>query len=470
VTSRDRLDRLETPNRLPVGALSEDDAVAMLCGLGGRGEGDAKLAEIAAVCGRWPLALNAVGTLLRDLSPADLLAAMGDLRRPLDLVPEGERSIRTAFDLSYRALDAEPRTVLHACAWHPGLDYDRASIAAMLDRQKALTPVHLAALVRRNMLVAVDGRYRLHDVFRHVARETAEREAPGGAVTARRRLQEHLLEKLNAALALLQGVEPLHEPDADMGLFPDPLSARDWLTAASPELEAAALAWDEPRPSESDAELRAALAQRTARWFRLDNRTEQALRLTEALERRASMEEDFILMADVHCDLAAAFELRGDYEEAEEHYRYSRSVYLDNGDQRGAAVALAGIATANRLRREHVMAQRFYREAFNRFSEIGDRRGSAYALSGLGHVAVGRGLASAARERYERALELCEQIGDRLGAAEALSGLGRAAVLRDAPEEAAASFREAADRYDAIGVSDAAVYCREQLRRLGRRS
>nr|BFE30773.1 hypothetical protein GCM10010200_030240 [Actinomadura rugatobispora] len=467
VTSRDRLDGLETPHRLPVGALSEDDAVAMLCGLGGRGGGDGKLAEIAAVCGRWPLALNAVGTLLRDLSPADLLAAMGDLRRPLELVPEGERSVRTAFDLSYRALDVELRTVLHACAWHPGLDYDRDSVAAMLDRPKALTPVHLAALVRRNMLLAVDGRYRLHDVFRHVARETAEREAPGGAVTARRRLQEHLLERLNAALAWLQGVEPAHEPEADMGLFPDPLSARDWLTAASPELEAAALAWDEPHPSGPDAELGAALARRTARWFRLDNRTEQALRLSEALERRASREEDFILMADAHCDLAAVFELRGDYEEAEEHYRRARHVYRENGDQRGVAVAHGGIATAKRLRRDHTRVQSRYEAALATFTGLRDRRGCASVLSGLGHVAVGRGEAAEARERYESALELCERIGDRLGAAEALSGLGRAAVLRDALQEAAALFRDAADRYDAIGVTDAAAYCREQLKRLG---
>ena len=91
-----------------------DEAVALLCRVGGdriAGEPDAAR-ELAAGCARLPLALRIAAAHLADrphLGVADYLGRLraGDRLAALEIDGDRQASVRAAFELSCRLLDAD---------------------------------------------------------------------------------------------------------------------------------------------------------------------------------------------------------------------------------------------------------------------------------------------------------------------------------------------------------------------------
>lgn len=97
VTSRNRLNGLDTTLDVPVELLEPEAAVELLVRVAGRGSDDASsgaLAELARLCGYLPLALRPVGALLADLDAGTLVRVMRSANRPLEQLAEADQRPR----------------------------------------------------------------------------------------------------------------------------------------------------------------------------------------------------------------------------------------------------------------------------------------------------------------------------------------------------------------------------------------
>ncbi|MER5354832.1 BTAD domain-containing putative transcriptional regulator [Kitasatospora sp. NPDC002551] len=178
VTSRRRLAGLDGANALPLDPLSPPEAVALLAATAGpdRIAAAPEAAErIAGLCGRLPLALALAASRLRA-RPA---WGLSDLAEHLEhggirAIVAGDRSLRTAFDLSYQGLPEAARRFFRLLAVHPGRDYTARSAADLAALDPASAREALEALVDENLLTQDrPEHYRLHDLLHAFAVETA---------------------------------------------------------------------------------------------------------------------------------------------------------------------------------------------------------------------------------------------------------------------------------------------------------
>ncbi|MEU3574123.1 BTAD domain-containing putative transcriptional regulator [Kitasatospora sp. NPDC036755] len=184
VTSRTRLDGLTVRNGarpLVLDVLPADRALDLLARIVGEHRTRAEpraAAELADACGRLPLALAVTASRLAaspDRSLADHAAELRDAENRLSALQidgDDTSAVRAAFDLSYRSLPGEARSLLRLLALLPavGIGPDEAAALAgapvtavrpVLDR---LATAHLLTVEERD-------RYRLNDLLRLYADE-----------------------------------------------------------------------------------------------------------------------------------------------------------------------------------------------------------------------------------------------------------------------------------------------------------
>lgn len=210
ITSRDRLTGLSVrhgAHRLALDVLPKQDAQALL----GRDLGDERfrdrpeVAELAALCGHLPLALRIATARLGDTPHGDLGALLAELRssRLAALEVEGDEHsvVRTAFDLSYQALDAPVRRCFRLLGLFPGPDFPPEAAAALADvpvtrAQRMLERLAAAHLVRQ----PAPGRYTFHDLTRLYAVERATgEESEEARQAAKERLWHWYLRRVHDA-------------------------------------------------------------------------------------------------------------------------------------------------------------------------------------------------------------------------------------------------------------------------------
>lgn len=154
VTSRHRLVGLDDAHHLELGLLAPDEATALA--------GDAELAEL---CGRLPLALRIMAALRRTDPGHDWVAELREVQ--LDLLDDGdERSVRAAFELSYRALTEEQRRVFRLSALHPSHEVTVEGAAQLAECSEAKARKALRELRTAHLIEPGD---RFHDLVRQFA-------------------------------------------------------------------------------------------------------------------------------------------------------------------------------------------------------------------------------------------------------------------------------------------------------------
>lgn len=260
VTSRHPLPSLDADHRVRVGELPEPAGLALL---GTMIEGPVveptAARRIVALCGGLPLAIRiAAGRLATrpGLSAAEYAARLADDSRRLDELRLDDLAVRVSLRASYDALvaDGDPagelaaRTfrmlgVLHVPDVAPGV------VAAMLDEPEAETV--RAALDRLADAQLIEplphGRYRLHDLVRLLAAETAaDHHDESGRHQAIHRALVYYGNVLQRVAALIrpgavwtpQSPPP---PPAAVGMpeLEDSQAARAWIDAELPSLVAA---------------------------------------------------------------------------------------------------------------------------------------------------------------------------------------------------------------------------------------
>ncbi|WP_345701114.1 AfsR/SARP family transcriptional regulator [Kitasatospora terrestris] len=192
VTSRSRLHRLlvhEGGVPVPVGALTHEDAVALLTRAWGpdRAEDDpGAVAELVDRCERLPLALRLAAARLAarpDWSASALAQELADPEAGLTALtgsgtgPSGAPAgLAAALDRTHRTLAPPAARLFALLGLHPGAVIDTAAAAALAGAPRTATRTLLAELDAVHLLdEAAPGRYtRRESVRRHAARYAAE--------------------------------------------------------------------------------------------------------------------------------------------------------------------------------------------------------------------------------------------------------------------------------------------------------
>jgi DNA-binding SARP family transcriptional activator/tetratricopeptide (TPR) repeat protein len=236
VTSRSTLGPLDGARQMSLDLLEPDAAVGLLrYAVADRVDADPKAAaEVAALCGRLPLALRLAAHRLHD-RPMWSMAALADRLRaadppPVDVAVEG-RSAATAFSMSYRLLTEPLQRLFRLLGIHPSGAFQAHAAAALADLPVATTRAMLDELVDVHLVRAdTPGRYRLHDLLRDFAGSLVGEQEYEDALT---RMLDYYLHTTAAATAFTE--QTLLRRSFDFGSskhlqqFGGPAEALNWL-------------------------------------------------------------------------------------------------------------------------------------------------------------------------------------------------------------------------------------------------
>ncbi|MGW5718770.1 ATP-binding protein [Amycolatopsis sp. NPDC003865] len=377
VTSRNRLGGLVARDGavpLTVDVLDPGEADALLTALLGRervaAEPDA-VAELVLLCGCLPLALRVAAACVL-LSPgrriADLVAelAAGDRLAALELDDDPSCAPRSAFALSYRALDDGARQLFRRLSLIPGPDFTSPAAAALLGVAPPRARLLLETLATAHLVENhLPGRYRFHDLLHEYARERARHEeTPAERAEAFHRLAAWYLRTARAA--------------AGPWLFPD----------LPPELGDPAEASSEP-----------ATDGRTADAAAVDDPTPH--------DREATGPHGLERLEGERANLLAAIEY------AARHDCRAFSWHLTDAMYRYFWFCLP-----------RSVWQAAARTALDAAAAEGDRRGQAAMHTALGMASWDMARYQDARDHYARSLELSREAGWPIGEGWAHGGLG----------------------------------------------
>jgi DNA-binding SARP family transcriptional activator/tetratricopeptide (TPR) repeat protein len=472
VTSRRRLKGLDDARVVSLDVLPAEDAVELLRVMVGdrrMAPDDPAVQELAALCGRLPLALRIAAALLRH-RPAwtvdHLVRLLRDQSHRVTALTDGEHELATVFDLSYQGLTEPQQRLFRLLGLVPGPDIDAYAAAALIDSDLRSAERLLEDLVDHNLLIDDEpGRYRPHDLVRLYARAMTEKESADERDAAIDRLLDYYSDTARAADRFLARRTPgsavvVRYPPRDR---PDPATLEEasaWMRAELPNLIAAV----DLSAGRADALHAVALPVTMHGYLRSHGPWPQALRLHTSAAEVARRQSDPLGEATALTDLATvrwlgddydgAIEAAGraldlarasgnelceanaltelgtvrwlldDYKQAVDALGQAIDLYERIGDQRGNARALAEVGTVRRLTGDYAGSIQALERSLQLTTEVGDRQGQAIALFGLGSVRHITGDYAGVVEAQERALELFRELGSLLGQRGALSGLG----------------------------------------------
>ncbi|MEU3828153.1 tetratricopeptide repeat protein [Streptomyces sp. NPDC029080] len=445
VTSRDRLVQLGA-RLVPVDQLTAEAACALLdralriadpddTRVAAAADAAARLAEL---CGHLPLALQiAVALLAEDPGKtveelADELATSYDRLTALD---DGNRSVRAAFDLSYRRLPAGQARLLCLLALAPGPEVSE-EVAAVLVGDGGPPSAGLKALARAHLVErgSGPGRWRMHDLVRVFGAgvPACDEEMLRAGDAARERLLVYYYRRADAADDRLQWRPGKPEP-RDFATRADALA---WLDRERAGLVAAAQ-WKTARYSGAAVRLALCLGN-YLEWRRhLDDLIAVSTAAQEAAHDAG--ERDMEAMAWIN--LGNALVIVGRSEESMEASLRGRDMCRSLGDREGEAAAWnnLGLALRDLGRLDDAVAA--HTRSCDLCRRLGDREGEAMAWNNLGLALEHADRVADAISAYTHALGLSRAISDRQLEASVWNNFGNAL-------EAVGRVDEALQAYD----------------------
>jgi DNA-binding SARP family transcriptional activator len=503
VTSRDRLAGLIAVNGaqgIDLDLLPPADCIALLRALiGARVDADPEAARVlTALCSRLPLALRITAEIAASrptFALADLVNELADEQRAGVLLDGGgdpRANLTAVFSWSVVHLRRDVARTFRLLSVHVGVDWDAASVAALIGRDTNEASHDLDALARANLIHRLStNRFGMHDLLRAYAASLIAEDAADDPRAALGRLIDYYVQTVEALSNRLYPTGQNHGRDGPAGVPSTGQasldSARSWLDTERPSLVAAVrCAATQGWPTEA-VRLSTALfrylagghqadalsihrdACRAARQVgdqRGEARTLHSLGATHALVGRFDsaveyLEQAILLFQQVgeRAGEAAALrslgivhERQGRHEAAIESLERALILFQLCEDRAGEAAALINLAELEgRLGRPGAAVDHLER-ALTLAQLAGVREHQARALGNLGFVEEGLGEYGAAAEHYQQALILYQELGHRIGEAWARTGLGSTHVHMAAPEigvdyleHAIALFREADD-------------------------
>ncbi|MEU0982471.1 AAA family ATPase [Streptomyces griseus] len=191
--------------------------------------------RLCRLCGHLPLALHIATALLArdpDLTPSDLADELARARHRLDVLDDGERAVRAAFELSYRRLTPKQARMFRLLPVNPGPHIATDAVARLVDLADDQAVGLIRELARAHVVERVgNGVWRQHDLMRAYAIELLGHHGDDqGAASSR--LIEHYIALAADALSALHG-------EGSATSFPTVEAALAWCDREHPNLQAA---------------------------------------------------------------------------------------------------------------------------------------------------------------------------------------------------------------------------------------
>lgn len=456
ITSRNTLGDLPGARGTDLEVLRPEDAVALLdASVRSRDPADRRIVDdptgatrLAALCGHLPLAVRITASLLGDepgLTVAEMVAELGDAGTRLAALSHADRSVRAAFDLSWRHLDADVARLFRLLPVNPGPELSTGAAAALTTEPEPRVRQRLRALRQAHLVEpgTAAGRWRLHDLVRLFAADLAEAE-PAERQASQRRLLRYYRDGANAADDHLRALPGDAVPDQ----FSGRAAALAWLDTERPNLVAAVDRAVETGEYELASLLGATLGRYLSQRSHAKDHLTTATVAVEAA-RRCADPHGLGVAAD---NLGLALREARRFDEAIAAHTEGLRASRQAGDRGGEAIGLSNLGLALREVRRFDEAIAVHRRAVRICRDIGDQVTEGMALNGLGLVLQELHRVEEAIEPHRRAVDILTRIGDRHGLAMALNNLGtalrRTGRSGDAVEiqrRAVAAFRELAD-------------------------
>jgi tetratricopeptide (TPR) repeat protein len=490
VTSRDRLPQLNA-RLLALDELTQEEAYDLLDrALRIADPADSRVVDdseaagkIAALCGYLPLALQIAAALLvldSDKPAAELASELSEFRERLVHLDDGERSVRAAFDLSYRRLPPEQARLLRLLTLAPGPDVSTEVVTVLAGTDTA--PIRaLEALSRTHLVERVSGRgrWRSHDLVRAfgmglVAARTAWAQE---GMAARERLLDHYASWADEADVRLRWRAGEQEPNR----FATLAEALAWLDAERAGLVAAVQWAGEDRLTQSAVRLAQSLADyldwrgfhddlitvarhaldaarrlrepgtEARAWNDLGNALRVVGRFDEAIEAhvRALYQAagDRMHEPAVWNDLGIALLDAGRLAEAIDALTGARDLYRGQGDHGREAMVLDNLGNALQRTGRPAEAIEVLLRARDLSRDSGDGRSEALRWNKLGLALQDLGRSAEAKEAFVTSLGLCRELKAWYGAGWALENLARLHETMSDVAEARSAYLQSADAF-----------------------
>ncbi|MFD0885223.1 tetratricopeptide repeat protein, partial [Streptosporangium algeriense] len=318
--------------------------------------------QLARLCGGLPLALHLAAALLVEnpaLQVTELVTQLLPADRRLDELRYGDETITAVFDLSYRRLTAEQRTLFTLLPLNPGPDISTDAVAALTGQAQADARRTLTELARTHLIEPAPGqqRWRMHDLIRLYATRKTE---PDGLPVERDQALTGLLDYYQDTTE--HAARHLGTPEAaTSSRFPDRDGALRWLDAELANLIAA---------------------------------VQHCATSTSPRHR--------VLARDLPLTLAAYLEWRRHFTDLTTLATIALHTAEHLGDRHREGIALANLGVALQGVRCFDEAITTGTQALQIFREISDRHGEGTALNNLGNALLGK-------RRYIKALKIMSQ-------------------------------------------------------------
>ncbi len=480
ITSRNRLPGLAGAHLIELGMLSPDEATALLTRIAGeqriRSAPEAA-AQIAIECGFLPLAVRIAGARLasrRLWSPQLLAARLADEQRRLDELRVGDQQVRSAMELSYRALPEPAQVVLRRLGRLGVPDFPVWLAAALVDAPIGTAEMLVEQLVDAHLLEYsyVDSvgqvRYRLHDLVRIYAREQADAQEPrADDVAATSRVVGTWLALVERLADLLPPGTFRYQPRSSVAcpLYPEVVdlalaNPRAWL-----DTEQNALVRCVERAAELGLdELVVALASALCSslylaYNMLDCWGRTHCAALTAARNAGNTEGEAVLLAGLG---QLRFE-QDRFPEAREYLSNALAMFRDAGNSRGEAATLSALGTACREQGYLPEAQYFLAKATAAGQTLGDDNATGYCARITGSIHLERGNFAAARAALDVSLAAYRRAGSRRGEAFTLRTLALERRARGDLVSAGHLCATALAIFEELGDELSAAYCLRAL-------
>lgn len=342
----------------------------------------------AQVCARLdglPLALELAAAQVDALSVAEIALRLENrfilLSRGARTAPLRQQTLLSTVEWSHNLLDSEERTLLRRLSVFAAT-FDLAGAEAVAAGGELVTAAVvpcLTRLVRKSLVVATEGRYRLHETVREFARERLADAAESAAVL--HRLSVHLLGRLDRRT---------------------PGMTAEWLDLVELEQEnlKAALAWC----CVAEAGLGRQLAHCAYPFWNLRGHVAEGRR---ALDAALAVEPDESpILVECLIDSGALAYLQDDPAAANRLLQRALEIGEAAANERLIGRALYMSALVEAATGDPVRAEAHLEQALPLWQGLADARMEAEVLHQMGLLAGGRGDSAAAESLFRRSLDL----------------------------------------------------------------
>ncbi|MFG2133802.1 SAV_2336 N-terminal domain-related protein [Streptomyces sp. NPDC048751] len=397
--------------------------------------------QLAALCGHLPLALQiAVARLAADPGRpvASFVAALATSRDRLSFLDDGDRSLRAAFDASYRRLPPDQARLLRLLALAPAPEVGPEVAAALFGRADSPDRV-LESLARVHLIERVGGAWRVPALVREYGSSLVAAD-PGlteEGEAARERVLESYCGCAEAADDRLRWRPGLSDP----GRFATRAEALAWLDAERAGL-VTAVQWARQQRF-ADAAMR--LAGSLTEYLSWRRHYDDWLAVATAARDATYRGGDHSMEAAALNNLGRALHEAGHVDEAIDALTRARDLYGSIADARGEAAARTNLGHALRKAGRHDEAIAALTGVREIHRVLGEPRGEALACNGLGLALSASGRADAAVDALTSARDLFAAVGDRHAQGVTLIHLGQALDMAHHTTEAIAAYSAATD-------------------------